>query len=133
MKPFKCPKCNKDTYCKRLCKDCTPKKKGRGSVGRMWRKYIRRKEDKEYRKKENRNTRKYQLKNKEYYQTYAKKRGKILNEFKNNRCEICGKLLNHKTKSSLCRSHSRREYVILLRKYKSHREASKEFRRRYWD
>lgn len=46
-----CPKCNKYTYSKRLCKDCTPKKRGTGSVGRMWRNSVRWKEDEEWREK----------------------------------------------------------------------------------
>lgn len=131
-KPNKCPKCNKDTFSKRLCKDCTPKKKGRGSVGRCIRGLIRRTTDIVYIENVRKDRKKCYQNNKEKLIEKSKKYREELTKFKNNICEVCSELLDYRSKSSLCREHSHKEYFRLYRKYGNHKKTSKEYRRRHW-
>jgi hypothetical protein len=71
-------------------------------------------------------------KNRENILRKLKKWVKELNEYKNNKCKKCDKLLNFNTKSNLCRSHSQKELSRLYKKYGNHEKASKEYRRKNW-
>lgn len=80
-------------------------KSGRGSVGRSFSAQKRWKEDKEYRenkiKGKQENASKHVEKRREQQRIFIKD----LNEFRNRKCEKCGRLLNFRTKYNYCKEH----------------------------
>ena len=85
------------------------KKSGRGSVGRAFSSRKRYKEDEEYREKQKKRGREGYQKNRDKELAKSKVRVKKLNEFKNNRCKVCNKLLNYRAKTNLCKKHWKEE------------------------
>ena len=80
-----------------------------GRIGRSFRRAKRYQEDKEYRAKIDTNSKKYGEIHKEERAQRFKERTRILNEFANKKCKVCGKPLSHRTMSGLCLLHAQRK------------------------
>ena len=74
-------------------------------VGQAIREMKRYHSDKEFKKRKDNRNREWNKKNPEKRYQYFINHIKKMNEFKNNRCEICNKLLNHRTTSNRCHTH----------------------------